>query len=107
MPSIMRRLDQARKKPLPMSEVSAGKRSVLAQLRRDEDFQGCYLLLERGKPFYAGISRKVVGRLTQHAKRECHYSASLVFKMARKLDGRKMKRADSMEDADFLKCFRS
>jgi hypothetical protein len=51
------------------------------------DFMGLYVLIHDDRPFYVGISRKVVNRLNQHLKGHSHFSASLAYKIARINEG--------------------
>ncbi|MBB4079177.1 hypothetical protein GGR28_001797 [Lewinella aquimaris] len=50
-----------------------------------DDFRGIYVWYHDGKPFYAGISRGVLGRLKQHVNGKSHFSASMAYKIARTL----------------------
>ena len=82
-----------------------GVKSILSQLRRGEDFSGCYVLLHESKPFYVGISRSVIQRLRQHVTGTTHFDASLAYLMASSKTGHKMKREDAMKDAIFRTAF--
>lgn len=51
------------------------------------DFMGLYVLIHDDRPFYVGISRKVVNRLNQHLRVANHFAASLAYKIARINEG--------------------
>ena len=104
----MVRLRVALAKPSPMSLFSTrgvGVKTILAKLQRREDFSGCYVLLQNGKPFYVGISRTVIGRLQQHVKGETHFNASLAYGMAANKSPHEMTRDEAMADTEFRKEF--
>ena len=78
LPKDMERMRAAIVSPMKMELVAGGRRAVLRHFGRTSDFSGCYVLVEKSIPFYVGISRKVVSRLTQHVKGKTHFDASLV-----------------------------
>jgi hypothetical protein len=82
-----------------------GPGTLLNEFGIPQDFSGCYVLLEAGKPIYVGISRGVIGRLRQHAFGKTHFDASLAFRiaMARHPDRAiaNVTRAEAMQDPLF------
>ncbi len=78
---------------------------LLRELQLTGDFRGNYVFLDGTKPVYVGMSSKVLSRVSQHLNSESHYSASLVYLMAKRVDGRKMKRDEAMDDPKFAKTF--
>lgn len=75
----------------------------------DDDFSGCYLLLDKCKPVYVGISRSVLSRLRQHVRGTTSSDASLAYRIARKrgdhgLDP-KITRKKAMGNERFKRCF--
>jgi len=82
-----------------------GVKSILSELRQSNDFSGCYVLLQEGKPVYVGISRTVVQRLRQHVTGKTHFDASLAYRMATNKTGHKMKRSDAMQHPSFRLAF--
>lgn len=48
-----------------------------------KNVQGLYILFDKENPVYAGISGNVVNRIKQHFNGKSHYSASLVYLMAK------------------------
>lgn len=95
-------------KPIPATSligVKSASRAALKIIAKDTDFSGCYVFLDGTKPIYVGISRKVVRRLTQHLNTDTHYSASLVYQMAREDYPHEMKRAQAMKDEQFKEVF--
>ena len=108
LPEYMATLRRALASPHSMSlfcKPGFGVKSILSQLRRREDFSGCYVLLHDSKPFYVGISRSVIQRLRQHVTGTSHFDASLAYLMATSKTGHEMKRKDAMKDADFRMAF--
>ena len=73
--------------PRAMSEFATpgvGVRTLLGRLGIEDDFAGCYVLVDNGKPIYVGISKKVVDRLRQHVLGTTHHAASLAYRIAKK-----------------------
>jgi predicted GIY-YIG superfamily endonuclease len=64
-----------------------GLSTALRLLKQDgyipkaEDFQGVYIYLDKGKPFYVGISKGVVNRTLQHTKGHNHQTSSLAYRI--------------------------
>lgn len=103
LPALMAELNAACSHPVLMVHFEqAGTKAVLAQQSLKADFPGCYLLLEDGHPIYVGISRKVFGRLSGHVRAKTHNTATLAYRMAAKRTGRKLSRAQAMQDGEFL-----
>jgi predicted GIY-YIG superfamily endonuclease len=108
LPGDMVRLRAALAAPVPMSSFCRqgfGVKSILAELGRNKDFSGCYVLLRGREPFYVGISRSVVQRLRQHVTGNTHFDASLAYLMAADETGHRMRRSEAMKDAPFRKAF--
>jgi predicted GIY-YIG superfamily endonuclease len=105
LPNDMKRMRAAIAAPMRMELVTGGRRAVLNHFGRPKDFSGCYVLVEKGQPFYVGISRKVVSRLTQHVKGKTHSDASLAYAMACHCCEHSMRRAKAMADKVFLAAF--
>jgi hypothetical protein len=91
--------------PVPMQMFAAGKANVLRHMGRTNDFSGCYCLVERGDPFYVGISRNVAGRLNQHFRGKTHFDASLAYAMACRCHPHEVSRADAMLLSAFRDAF--
>ena len=105
LPQYMEQMRAALAAPVPMELLTGGKREMLRRLGRANDFSGCYVLIENGEPFYVGISRKVVSRLTQHVKGNTHFDASLAYAMACRSCEHSMRRAEAMADQEFRAAF--
>jgi hypothetical protein len=108
LPRDMAELRSALMKPHPMASFCKpgnGVKSILSQLGRREDFSGCYVLIQEGKPFYVGISRTVIQGLRQHVMGTTHFDASLAYRMATDKTGHEMKRAEAMRDTAFRTAF--
>src|SRR5207237_2484966 len=80
-------------------------RESLKRIGKAADFPGCYVFLDAGKPVYVGISRSVIKRLVQHLNYDSHYSASLVYRMAKGEYPHEMKRDQAMKDDQFRAVF--
>jgi hypothetical protein len=111
LPQDFLRLEEAMRMPLAAERLVGFKsvtREALTRVGRsvdDKDFPGCYVFLDDGKPVYVGISRGVIKRLVQHLNYDSHYSASLVYRMAREEYPHEMKRAQAMKDDQFRTAF--
>ena len=85
LPALLAQMDDARKKPNLMADFAirgAGVVTLARKLGMNEDFPGCYLLIEGTRPIYVGISRGVLKRLRQHVLGNTHYDASLAYRIA-------------------------
>lgn len=69
------------------------------------DISGCYVLFDKGRPVYTGISRGILGRLKQHVCGTTHFDASLAYKMAAKEIQISKTRAEAMKDPQFITAF--
>jgi len=101
----MARMKKAMTQPLSMKVLMAGKRTTLKLMRRKKDFPGCYVLLKQHKPWYVGISKAVVARLTQHVKGTTHFNASLAYRMACDCNPHELRRSSAMQNARFHVAF--
>jgi hypothetical protein len=85
LPTHMRRLRVAMKDPKPMqafARAGIGLAGLLREFQLQQDFSGCYVLIENESPIYVGISRSVLSRLRQHVFGRTHFDASLAFRIA-------------------------
>jgi predicted GIY-YIG superfamily endonuclease len=105
LPAHMAKMNKAMANPIKMSVLLTGKRATLKKLVKEKDFSGCYVLLKNHKPFYVGISRSVIRRLSQHVKGNTHYSASLAYRMACYQNPHELHRNSAMENLQFQKEF--
>jgi len=108
LPEDMERMRKAMAQAHPMTEFArkgVGSKSVLKELGLQEDFAGCYVLLEQEKAIYVGISRTVIQRLLQHIKGRTHYDASLAYQIASKKHPHSLPRKEAMEDPEFVAAF--
>lgn len=110
LPSHMTRLKRALKQPKPLAMFAkdkAGPATLASQFAMSRDFSGCYVLTENGKPFYVGISRKVLSRLRQHVRGRTHFDASLAYRIAQRHEPTKGSRSAVMTTPGFLRAFRA
>ncbi len=49
--------------------------------KQEEDFKGLYVFIHNDKPFYVGISKRVINRIIQHVRGNSHNKATLAYKM--------------------------
>jgi hypothetical protein len=85
LPDHMRRMRESMQRPWEMTNFSSpgiGVGRILKSLNLNEDFSGCYVLLDGRLPIYVGISRGVIGRLRQHVFGKTHFDANLAFRIA-------------------------
>jgi hypothetical protein len=109
LPAHMKELKAAMTRPLSMADFSKrgeGVRSLLAKHGLEEDFSGCYVLVDP-QPIYVGISRGVFARLRQHVTGRTHFDASLAYRMAKEDAPHKHTRDAAMGDVTFKKLFES
>ena len=108
LPGHMKRLRAEMRAAMPLDGFcrrGVGAKTVLRRLGRGEDFPGCYALVRKDKPFYIGISRRVVHRLLEHVKGKTHYSASLAYMMASRRYPPKVTRSLAMRNHTFKRHF--
>jgi hypothetical protein len=108
LPKYMQEMRLAIQNSRALSEFCAprvGVRTILKRLGHRDDFSGCYVLLNDGKPFYVGISQGVVARLRQHVTGNTHFDASLAYKMACEKITHSVTRAAAMQTPAFRKAF--
>lgn len=108
LPAHMTELRSSMAAPRPMldfAQKGVGVKTLLREAGRGSDFPGCYVMLDAGRPFYVGISRKVFTRLRQHVLADTHHSATLAYRMAAKWTGHSMRRSEAMADPDFKREF--
>jgi predicted GIY-YIG superfamily endonuclease len=108
LPNDMAQMRKAMAKAHPMAKFARrgeGPKTILSELRHERDFAGCYVLMDKGKPVYVGISRTVIHRLLQHVKGRTHYDASLAYQIARKKHPHSASRSAAMEDSGFAEAF--
>ncbi len=113
LPRKMKALRQSIRKPLVLKSFSIegkGVAAILKELNEPKDFSGCYVLVKSRKPFYVGISRKVITRLRQHIQGNTHFAASLAYRMAKDASQHRHKnrtRSQAMGHRGFNKDFRN
>lgn len=108
LPGHMDELRREMSAPRPMADFAqrgVGVRTLLRGAGRSEDFPGCYVMMNAGRPVYVGISRKVFARLRQHVWADTHNSATLAYRMAATRTGHAMTRGDAMNDPEFRREF--
>jgi hypothetical protein len=107
LPEHMQRLKTAMGDPMPMAGFASpgvGVRSLLKQYGHENDFSGCYVLVDE-HAIYVGISRKVFTRLRQHVTGGTHFDASLAYRMAEKESPHGKTRSAAMESPAFRAVF--
>ncbi len=108
LPRHFEALKKSMEPPLPATTFVGHKsasKGLLMKLNLTSDFPGCYVFIDEGKPFYVGISRTLIRRLTQHLNHKSHCSANLVYKMASKHCHQKVKRDQAMKEGPFGNVF--
>lgn len=108
LPSYAAQLQRSLANPSPMADFAergVGAKTLLKRYGRTKDFSGCYVLVEKGKPIYVGISRTVFQRLARHVKGTSHFDATLAYRMSESSMNTPMTRAERMADDEFGKLF--
>ncbi len=108
LPADMTRMRRAMSSPLNMLDFGTrgiGPKTILKKLDKQEDFSGCYVLLDGGVPVYVGISRSIVARLESHMKGADYYTATLAYRMAVVDFPHKLTANEAMKDAEFMRLF--
>jgi len=108
LPKYMEDFRVAMRTVRPLSEFcvrSVGVKTIVKKLGKQDDFSGCYVLLHDARPFYVGISRRVVARLRQHGSGTTHSDASLAYSMAREKVTHKVTRTAAMKNPPFKQAF--
>ncbi len=108
LPKHMMRLRHALDRPVPASQFirpGAGVKGIAKSLGMPSDFRGCYVFLETGRPFYVGISKKVIERIRQHLRGRSHFEATLAYRMAKRDALGKRTRAENMDSPTFMRRF--
>jgi predicted GIY-YIG superfamily endonuclease len=104
LPLYYERLKQAMKDPMPMSNFAiegVGIAGIICRLELKSDFSGCYVLLDRKKPLYVGISKTVLKRLRQHVRGTTHFDASLAYRIASAKNPHNQTRSNAMKSSEF------
>ena len=110
LPARMIEMYDSISNPLPMGQFLAkgdGVKRLLSRYGLNQDFPGCYVLIEDGKPLYVGISRQVFRRLLLHCRGETHYKATLAYTIVAKQMTLKQTRAAHMNDITFFRVLRT
>lgn len=108
LPVYMERLRSRIAASIPMSEFAVpgdGPKTLASRHGFPGDVSGCYVLLDQGKPVYAGISRKVFTRVRQHVGKGDHLTATLAYRMANHDSPHGTFAAKAMADPDFRTLF--
>lgn len=104
LPQYMDELRARMKDPQQMlgfAEDRVGVSTLLKRMHREDDFSGCYVLIDRGTPIYVGISRGVISRLRQHVRGQTHFDASLAYRIACVRHEHNLTRAAAMDLDEF------
>lgn len=108
LPGYLRLLEERLQDPLPMAGFAArgvGIARLAGRLGLASDSPGCYVLVDKGRPFYTGISRTVLRRLRQHVLGDSHNVATLAYMLAAAKLGYTGARGLAMEDPQFAATF--
>ena len=108
LPRYLQDMRLALKQPKPLADFRrprVGVRTILKELQKDDDFSGCYVFVDRDKPFYVGISRGVVARLRQHVTGKTCFDATLAYSIARDKVPHQSTGTAAMKDEQFRQAF--
>ena len=104
LPGLMKQLRARMKRPTSMSEFSQGGVGVATLLKRfglKSDPRACYVLIDRGRPVYVGISKSVIKRLMEHVRGGDHLAATLAYRIAATKHPHGTTAAAAMKDTKF------
>ncbi len=110
LPAYMRTLRSAINAPYHASQFSLPRKGPVAiarELKMTGDVSGSYVLIEKQKPIYVGISRSVLSRLRQHFTGKTHFDASLVYQIAQRRRPTPGDRSKVMKNPEFQREFAS
>jgi hypothetical protein len=108
LPEYLAKLRRAMAVPHKANEFSrdgVGPVGIAKCLALECDFSGCYVLLDKQKPIYVGISRSVLARLRQHVTGKSHFDASLVYAIAQRRCPTPGQRSEAMLNPAFFEAF--
>ena len=108
LPGFMIQLRKALVAPHHASVFGApgkGPVTIARELALRGDFSGCYVLIEKGRPIYVGISRGVLARLRQHFTGKTHSDASLAYSIAQRRSHTPGQRSKAMNQPTFQREF--
>lgn len=108
LPDLMKQLRIRMKRPTSMSEFSqkgVGAATLLKRFNLKSDPRACYVLIEKGRPIYVGISKSVINRLMEHVRGRDHLSATLAYRMAVTKHPHNKTASEAMKDEKFPKRF--
>lgn len=104
MPSYMAQLRDYLRSPIPMAEFAVkdvGPATLRKRFGLKRDPGGCYVVIDRGKPVYVGISKHVIERLREHVRGTDHLTATLAYRIAVARHPHGKTAALAMQDVDF------
>lgn len=108
LPRYMAELRNRMASPSSMADFAVdgvGVRTLLQRFHLEDDFSGCYVLMEGQRPVYVGISQGVLQRLRQHVRGTTHFDASLAYRIAASRRPHELTRSGAMADAEFQSHF--
>lgn len=104
LPAHMMRLRANMLSPLALADFAVkgvGPATMRRRLGLEKDPPGCYVLIDHGKPVYVGISKHVLTRLIEHVRGTDHFTATLVYRIAKSRHPHGKTAADAMSDKEF------
>jgi hypothetical protein len=108
LPRYLTLLEHNIENPISMSRFNrygVGVATLVSELGIENDFPGCYILIDGDTPTYVGISKKILNRLRQHVRGNTHFNASLAYRMASANRPHDFTRQKAMNDIKFKKEF--
>jgi hypothetical protein len=108
LPELMHQLREKMDAPISMIEFTTqgvGIRALAKRFKRENDFKGAYVLIEKNRPFYVGVSQTVLQRLRQQIIGITHLDASLAYRIASDQIRHSMSPSDAMATESFLLYF--
>jgi hypothetical protein len=87
------------------SQQGVGVATLLKRISLESDPPACYVLIDRGRPVYVGISKAVINRLRGHVRGRDHLTATLAYRMAATKHPHSKIASEAMKDPKFRKRF--
>jgi len=87
------------------AQQGVGVTTLLKRFGLKSDPRACYVLIDKGRPVYVGISKSVIKRLIEHVRGWDHLTATLAYRMAVTKYSHGKTASEAMKDEMFKKQF--
>ena len=104
LPGLLKQLRTLMRRPMPMSKFaqpSVGVATLLKGFNLKSDPRACYVLIDKGRPIYVGISKSVIKRLMEHVRGRDHFTATLAYRIAATKYAHGKTASEAIKDTEF------